>query len=102
VVFAFRNSRAEATCDASGDGVTVTKKILRWGVSGTAGDEVVLLNLAGGTEDALAPMELSGGKCCWDITFGDEIMIALDCAAAVKVYVNGKYDYSKLKEKRVN
>jgi enolase len=27
-------------------------------------------------------------------TFGDEIMIALDCAAA-EFYVNGKYDYSK-------
>jgi enolase len=26
-------------------------------------------------------------------TFGDEIMIALDCAA--EFYVNGKYDYSK-------
>jgi enolase len=25
---------------------------------------------------------------------GDEIMIALDCAAA-EFYVNGKYDYSK-------
>jgi enolase len=27
-------------------------------------------------------------------TFGDEIMIALDCAAA-EFFVNGKYDYSK-------
>jgi enolase len=29
------------------------------------------------------------------IYFGDEIMVALDCAAAAEFYVNGKYDYSK-------
>jgi enolase len=34
--------------------------------------------LAGGTEDALDTIKLS---VCW-IYFGDEIMIALDCAAA--------------------
>jgi enolase len=33
-------------------------------------------------------------------TFGDEIMIALDCAAA-EFYVNGKYDYSKFEGETV-
>jgi enolase len=32
-------------------------------------------------------------------TFGDEVKIALDCAAA-EFYVDGKYDYKNLKEKR--
>ncbi len=49
-------------------------------------------NLAGGTEDALdtiaKAVENAGYK------FGDEVMIALDCAAA-EFYVDGKYDYTK-------
>ncbi len=49
-------------------------------------------NLAGGTEDALdtiaKAVENAGYK------FGDEIMIALDCASA-EFYVDGKYDYTK-------
>ena len=48
-------------------------------------------NLAGGTEDALdtiaKAVENAGYK------FGDEVMIALDCASA-EFYKNGKYDYT--------
>ena len=48
-------------------------------------------NLAGGTEDALdtiaKAVENAGYK------FGDEIMIALDCASA-EFYKDGKYDYT--------
>jgi enolase len=43
-------------------------------------------NLAGGTEDALDTIK----KSSWSrLYFFDEIMIALDCAAA-EFYVNGK------------
>ena len=49
-------------------------------------------NLAGGTEDALdtiaKAVENAGYK------FGDEVKIALDCAAA-EFFVDGKYDYTK-------
>jgi len=49
-------------------------------------------NLAGGTEDALDSIKLAVTNAGY--TFGDDIMIALDCAAA-EFYVNGKYDYTK-------
>ncbi|MDX6746748.1 phosphopyruvate hydratase [Polaribacter sp. PL03] len=49
-------------------------------------------NLAGGTEDALETIELAVKNAGY--SFGDEIKIALDCAAA-EFYVNGKYDYTK-------
>ena len=49
-------------------------------------------NLAGGTEDALETIALAVGNA--GCTLGDDIMIALDCAAA-EFYVNGNYDYSK-------
>jgi enolase len=49
-------------------------------------------NLAGGTEDALDSIKLAVTNAGY--TFGDDIMIALDCAAS-EFYVNGKYDYSK-------
>ena len=49
-------------------------------------------NLAGGTEDALETIALAVGNAGY--TLGDDIMIALDCAAA-EFYVNGNYDYSK-------
>jgi enolase len=62
------------------------------GLSTAVGDEGGFANLAGGTEDALDTIKKSCRSC--RIYFGDEIMIALDCAAA-EFYSNGKYDYSK-------
>ncbi len=49
-------------------------------------------NLAGGTEDALETIALAVKNAGY--IFGEEIKIALDCAAA-EFYVNGKYDYTK-------
>ncbi|AEW86990.1 phosphopyruvate hydratase [Flavobacterium columnare] len=49
-------------------------------------------NLVGGTEDALESIKLAVEKAGY--TFGDDIMIALDCAAS-EFYVNGNYDYTK-------
>ena len=48
--------------------------------------------LAGGTEDALDTIKKAVENAGY--TFGDEIMIALDCAAS-EFYVNGNYDYTK-------
>ena len=49
-------------------------------------------NLAGGTEDALDSIKLAVEKAGY--VFGEDIKIALDCAAS-EFYVNGKYDYTK-------
>jgi enolase len=49
-------------------------------------------NLAGGTEDALDSIKVAVEKAGY--TFGEDIKIALDCAAS-EFYVNGKYDYTK-------
>ncbi|MBF0695027.1 MAG: phosphopyruvate hydratase [Flavobacterium sp.] len=49
-------------------------------------------NLAGGTEDALETIQKAVENAGYK--FGDEIMIALDCAAS-EFYANGTYDYSK-------
>ncbi|MCK0125456.1 phosphopyruvate hydratase [Gelidibacter sp. F2691] len=49
-------------------------------------------NLAGGTEDALDTIKKAVDKAGY--TLGDDVMIALDCAAA-EFYVDGKYDYTK-------
>ncbi len=49
-------------------------------------------NLAGGTEDALDTIKLAVTNAGY--TFGDDVVIALDCAAA-EFFVNGKYDYTK-------
>jgi enolase len=49
-------------------------------------------NLAGGTEDALDTIKKAVENAGYK--FGDEVMIALDCAAS-EFFVNGKYDYSK-------
>jgi len=70
------------------------KKVLHdRGLSTAVGDEGGFApNLAGGTEDALDSIKLAVEKAGY--TFGDDIMIALDCAAA-EFYVNGKYDYTK-------
>jgi enolase len=63
------------------------------GLSTAVGDEGGFApNLAGGTEDALdsikKAVESAGYK------FGEEVMVALDCAAS-EFYKDGKYDYSK-------
>ena len=70
------------------------KKVLHdRGLSTAVGDEGGFApNLAGGTEDALDTIKKAVEKAGY--TFGDEIMIALDCAAS-EFYVDGKYDYSK-------
>ncbi len=49
-------------------------------------------NLAGGTEDALDSIKLAVENAGY--TFGSDVMIALDCAAA-EFYVEGNYDYKK-------
>ena len=48
-------------------------------------------NLAGGTEDALDTIAKAVENAGY--SFGDEIMIALDCASA-EFYKDGKYDYT--------
>ena len=53
-------------------------------------------NLPGGTEDALETIALAVKNAGY--VFGEEIKIALDCAAA-EFYVNGKYDYTKFEGK---
>ena len=70
------------------------KKVLHdRGLSTAVGDEGGFApNLAGGTEDALDTIKLAVENAGYK--FGDEVMLALDCAAS-EFYVNGKYDYSK-------
>jgi enolase len=70
------------------------KKVLHdRGLSTAVGDEGGFApNLAGGTEDAIDSIKVAVENAGYK--FGDEIMIALDCASA-EFYVNGKYDYSK-------
>ena len=70
------------------------KKVLHdRGLSTAVGDEGGFApNLAGGTEDALDTIAKAVSNAGY--TPGDEIMIALDCAAA-EFYVDGNYDYKK-------
>ena len=70
------------------------KKVLHdRGLSTAVGDEGGFApNLAGGTEDALETIKLAVTNAGY--RFGDEIMVALDCAAS-EFYVDGKYDYAK-------
>jgi enolase len=70
------------------------KKVLHdRGLSTAVGDEGGFApNLAGGTEDALDTIKKAVDAAGY--TLGDDVMIALDCAAA-EFYVNGKYDYTK-------
>ncbi len=70
------------------------KKVLHdRGLSTAVGDEGGFApNLAGGTEDALDSIKLAVEKAGY--TFGEDVKIALDCAAA-EFYVDGKYDYTK-------
>ncbi|WP_375238624.1 phosphopyruvate hydratase [Aurantibacter sp.] len=69
------------------------KKVLHdRGLSTAVGDEGGFAPTLDGTEDALDTIALAVKNAGY--TLGDDIMIALDCAAA-EFYVNGKYDYSK-------
>ncbi len=69
------------------------KKILHdRGLSTAVGDEGGFAPNFKGTEDALDTVLLAVEKAGYKA--GEEIMIALDCAAA-EFFVDGKYDYSK-------
>ena len=69
------------------------KKVLHdRGLSTAVGDEGGFAPTLDGTEDALDTIALAVKKAGY--TLGDDVMIALDCAAA-EFYVDGKYDYSK-------
>lgn len=70
------------------------KKVLHdRGLSTAVGDEGGFApNLAGGTEDALDTIKKAVENAGY--SFGDEVMIALDCAAS-EFYKDGTYDYSK-------
>ncbi len=69
------------------------KKVLHdRNLSTAVGDEGGFAPSLDGTEDALDSIKIAVEKAGY--TWGDEIMIALDCAAA-EFYVNGKYDYAK-------
>ena len=69
------------------------KKVLHdRGLSTAVGDEGGFAPTLDGTEDALETILLAIKKAGYK--GGDDVMIALDCAAA-EFYVNGKYDYTK-------
>jgi enolase len=69
------------------------KKVLHdRGLSTAVGDEGGFAPKLDGTEDALETIGKAVEKAGY--SFGDEVMIALDCAAA-EFYENGKYDYTK-------
>ena len=69
------------------------KKVLHdRGLSTAVGDEGGFApNLEGGTEDALDTIAKAVSNAGY--TLGDDVMIALDCAAA-EFYKDGKYDYT--------
>lgn len=69
------------------------KKVLHdRGLSTAVGDEGGFAPTLDGTEDALETILLAIKNAGYK--GGDDVMIALDCAAA-EFYVNGKYDYTK-------
>jgi enolase len=73
------------------------KKVLHdRNLSTAVGDEGGFAPTLEGTEDALDTIALAVENAGY--SFGDEIKIALDCAAA-EFYVDGKYDYSKFEGK---
>ena len=61
-------------------------------LSTAVGDEGGFAPTLGGTEDALDTIAKAVKNAGY--TLGDQVMIALDCAAA-EFYVDGKYDYTK-------
>lgn len=69
------------------------KKVLHdRNLSTAVGDEGGFAPSLEGTEDAIETIALATKNAGYK--FGDEVMIALDCASA-EFYVNGKYDYTK-------
>lgn len=69
------------------------KKVLQnRGLSTAVGDEGGFAPVLEGTEDAIDTIALAVKNAGY--SFGNEVMIALDCASA-EFYVDGKYDYSK-------
>ncbi|NVJ89156.1 MAG: phosphopyruvate hydratase [Flavobacteriaceae bacterium] len=69
------------------------KKVLHdRNLSTAVGDEGGFAPTLEGTEDAIETIGLAVKNAGY--SFGDEIKIALDCAAA-EFFVNGKYDYTK-------
>jgi len=69
------------------------KKVLHdRNLSTAVGDEGGFAPTLDGTEDALDTIALAVKNAGY--SYGDEVMIALDCAAA-EFYVDGKYDYTK-------
>lgn len=62
------------------------------GLSTAVGDEGGFAPTLNGTEDALDTIAEATEKAGYK--FGEEVMVALDCAAA-EFYVNDKYDYTK-------
>jgi len=70
------------------------KKVLHdRGLSTAVGDEGGFApNLEGGTEDALETIAIAVKNAGYNL--GDDVMIALDCAAA-EFYADGHYDYTK-------
>ncbi len=69
------------------------KKVLHdRNLSTAVGDEGGFAPTLEGTEDAIETIELATKNAGYK--FGDEVMIALDCAAA-EFFVDGKYDYTK-------
>jgi len=69
------------------------KKVLHdRGLSTAVGDEGGFAPTLDGTEDALDTIGIAVEKAGYAL--GDDVMIALDCAAA-EFYVDGKYDYTK-------
>ena len=73
------------------------KKVLHYrNLSTAVGDEGGFAPKLDGTEDALDTIAIAVENAGYN--FGDEIMVALDCASA-EFYVDGKYDYSKFEGK---
>jgi len=69
------------------------KKVLHdRGLSTAVGDEGGFAPTLDGTEDALETIATAVKNAGY--TLGDDVMIALDCAAA-EFYIDGKYDYTK-------
>jgi enolase len=69
------------------------KKVLHdRGLTTSVGDEGGFAPTLDSTEDALDSIKIAVEKAGY--TLGDDVMVALDCAAA-EFYVDGKYDYTK-------